>query len=216
LATTGAGIGLAAVLVFAAARALPAAPKMGAAKQAYTASGVFVEGCSCSAPCPCELVDVKKGCEGVGAMTLTSGSYMGTDLAGTKIAYATGPGEWVRLYVDPKNPSQAKAAEAFAKAVYSAFGPIEAVKQAPIAISGKGGRYTLTVDGGKIMKLTTEPVLGGNKRTPIMISNTQDPLHPDVMQGKTVSGSYKDEKHSFELKGSNSYFTDRMKSSGKI
>src|SRR5207248_2610689 len=139
----------------------------------------------------------------------------GVDLTGTKIAYATGPGDWVRLFVDTPNPSQHDAAVAFAKAVYSAFGPIEAVKDAHVAIGGTAGTYTVAVDDGKIMQYTTKPILGGNNRTPITISNIHDPLHPTVMQGQTVSATYHDGNRSFTLKDSNSYFTDRMKSKGK-
>jgi hypothetical protein len=185
-------------------------------KQPFSVSGTFVEGCSCSGPCPCELLGVKNGCEGFGVMSLNSGSYKGVSLAGTKIAYATGPGEWVRLYVDTPNAGQRDAAEAFAKAVYTAFGPIEQVKPAHIDLSGEAGKYTVSVDGGNIMQYTTEPVLGGDGRTPIVINNIHDPLHPSVMQGKTVSGTYHDGDRSFTLKDSNSYFTPRMKKSGKI
>ena len=59
-------------------------------------------------------------------------------------------------------------------------------------------------------------VLGGDQRTPIVISNIHDPVHPTVMQGQTVSGTYHDGTRSFTLKGTNSYFTDRMKSKGKL
>ena len=192
----------------------PAARAQG--KQSYNVSGTFVEGCSCSAPCPCELTGVMHGCDGVGGMTIASGSYMGTNLAGAKIAYASAPGEWVRLYVDAANPAQQAAANAFAKAAYAPFGPIESVKPAKIGLSGAGGRYTLSVDGGNTMQLSTEPVLGGDNRTPITISNIHDPLHPTVMQGKTVSGTYHDGERSFTLKDSNSYFTPHMRSKGKI
>jgi hypothetical protein len=44
-------------------------------KQSYNVSGTFVEGCSCSAPCPCELTGIAHGCDGVGALMLNSGSY---------------------------------------------------------------------------------------------------------------------------------------------
>jgi hypothetical protein len=186
------------------------------AKQRFSAAGTFVEGCSCSAPCPCELTGVAHGCTGVGALSLTGGSYQGRSLAGAKIVYATAPGDWVRLYVDAATPQQRAAAEAFGRAVYSAFGKIESVKPAHIALTGSAGSYSLSVDNGKIMKLTTKPVLGGNGRTPIVINNIHDPVHPTVMQGKTVSGSYNDGDHSFTLKDSNSYFNDRMRGQGKL
>jgi hypothetical protein len=185
-------------------------------KQPFTVSGSYVEGCSCSGPCPCELTGVAHGCSGVGGVSIATGSYMGTDLAGAKIAYATAPGDWVRVYVDAANPAQREAATAFAKAVFGPFGKIEEVKPAKIDLSGSEGHDTLSVDNGNIMQLTTEPVLGGDNRTPIAIHNIKDPLHPTVMQGKTITGSYHDGDHSFTLKDSNSYFNDHVKSKGKI
>src|SRR5690349_19446190 len=83
-----------------------------AAKKPYQAAGTFVEGCSCSAPCPCELVGLKMGCEGVGFLALTGGKYDNIDLTGAKIAYAAAPGTWVRLYVDAKDAKQKAAAKA--------------------------------------------------------------------------------------------------------
>src|SRR5207247_7283615 len=112
-------------------------------KAPFTVAGTFVEGCSCSAPCPCQLTGVAHGCNGVGAMTLTSGKYRGVRLAGARIAYAAVPGEWVRLYVDARTPRQQEAATAFARAVYTSFGKIEAVKPAHIAIAGQHGKYTV-------------------------------------------------------------------------
>jgi len=141
---------------------------------------------------------------------------MGTNLAGAKMAYATVPGDWVLVYVDAANPAQQEATSAFAKAVFGPFGKIEAVKPAKIDLSGTEGHYTLSVDNGNIMQLATEPVLGGDNRTPIAIHNIKDPLHPTVMQGKTITGTYHDGDHSFTLKDSNSYFNDHVKSKGKI
>ena len=141
---------------------------------------------------------------------------MGTNLAGAKLAYAAVPGEWVRVYVDAANPAQREAATALGRAIFGPFGKIEEVKPAKIELSGMEGRYTLSVDSGNIMQLTTEPVLGGDNRTPISIHNIHDPLHPTVMQGKTITGSFHDGDHSFTLKDSNSYFNDRVRSKGKI
>lgn len=182
----------------------------------FRVAGTVVDGCSCSAPCPCELIEVMHGCQGVGAMILSSGSYQGVNLAGVKIAYAKVLGDWVRLYIDAPRTGQRRAAEAFARAVYKPFGKVEAVKPARIALAGRAGRYTLTVDGGKTMTLTTEPVIGRDKRTPITISNFKNPLNPTIMMGKTVEGSFEDGERSVTLKDSNAYFTDRMRQSGRI
>lgn len=185
-------------------------------KHPFTVAGTFVEGCSCELLCPCGTVRMMHGCQGVGAMSLSSGMYKGVSLAGAKFAYATAPGGWVRLYVDAKDPKQQEAVSAFAKAAFSAFGKIEEVKSAKIELTGSGGKYTLNVDGGKIMALTTEPVLGADKKTPFTQSNTMIPVSPTIMQAKTLKGSFNDGGHSFTLANSNSYFNANAKNSGKI
>lgn len=182
----------------------------------YRTVVTFVEGCSCSIPCTCDMSGVKHGCQGVGAVVFASGTYNGVNLAGAKIAYATAPGNWIRLYVEAKSPQQEEAAAEFGKATFKDYGKLEGVKKASVTLSGKAGRYTLSVDGGRIMELTTEPVLGADKKAPMAYSNVFQPLSPTVMQGKTVKGSYHDGEHSFTLGGTNAYFNGAAKSSGKV
>ena len=66
-------------------------------------------------------------------------------------------------------------------------------------ISGDKFAYTVTVDGGNTMKFVTEPVIGGDGRTPIEHSNINNPIVPSFYQGKTVSATYKDGERSFTL-----------------
>ncbi|HUJ10238.1 MAG TPA: DUF1326 domain-containing protein [Verrucomicrobiae bacterium] len=183
---------------------------------AFDVKGMYVEGCSCSRPCTCELTGVEPMCQGVNAFALTSGRYQGVDLSGVKVAFATAPAKWVRLYVDVKDPKQRDAAVAFAKAYTSSFGKVEKVQDAKVQIDGKGGKYELKVDDGKIMSLVTEPVLGGDNKTPLVYSNIHDALHPTVKQGKTVTGAYHDGTHKFELKDSNAFFNEDFSNKGKM
>jgi len=185
-------------------------------KTAFSVVGLFVEGCSCTLPCPCELVGLEKGCAGAGAMSLTGGEFNGVSLAGAKIAYASVPGEWVNLYVEASKPELRDAAMAFAKANYSAWGKIEVTREAKISIQGEGGQYTVKVDDGKVLELKTEPVIGGDGKSPITISNTKSVLNPVFRQARTLSGKYKEGNRSFTLKDSNSYFNDKMSSAGTI
>jgi len=184
-------------------------------KQPYNVTGTYVEGCSCPAPCPCEMTGVNMSCHGVGAMSLSSGKFQGTSLAGAKVAYAVQPGNWVRLYVDARNPQQKQAATAFAKSIFKAWGKVEGVEYAPISFAGSGGAYKVAVNGGKTMQLTTKPVMGRDKKHPIAHTNVSSPLTDTFFQGKTVSGSFKSAGHDFKLKGGNSY-SYPIKASGKI
>src|SRR5262245_52676428 len=181
----------------------------------------YAEACSCMPPCSCELIGPDMSCKGVGAFELKSAKYDGKDISGTKIAYALGVGKWVHVYVDQKDAKKHDAAEAFAKAAIAGFGPMTLAKDADIKIDEKGDKYTVSVDGGKVMKLETEPVMGGDEKTPLTYSNIKDPVHPVVMQGTTASCTYtgtdKDGEKSFKLeKGRNAYFNNHIKSNGTI
>lgn len=186
-------------------------------KAPYMLTGQYVEGCSCMGVCPCEFTGLKMGCEGVGAMRVLSGSYNGQDIGGTSIAYATTPGKWVRLYVDASgSPSHRAAAISFARSVYADWGKIESVAPAKVAISGSAGNYIVVVNGGKTMRLKTVPVMGADKTTPLTHANVNDPLNHTLMQGKTVSCTYRDGRRSMSLSGTNSFFNSHMNSQGKI
>ena len=203
------GVTVVAVFLFAATTAL------GGGK--YTAKGLWVEGCSCMGVCPCELTGLKDGCEGVGAVSFDKGSsYMGKNLTGAKVAYATVPGKWIRFYVDAKDPEVNKAARDFAAVVFKDFGKVESVADAKVDITGAKGKYSVMVDDGNIAKFQTEPVMGGDKKTPVSHGNIMNPLVPTVMQGKTITASYKDGDKSMTLEGSNSYFNEHMNSKGEL
>ncbi len=183
----------------------------------FSVEGMFVDCCSCMPPCPCELTEVAACCQGVGAHHISSGRYAGDDLAGVKIAHAKVVGEWVNLYVEAKDEKQRAAAEKFGRAAFSKFGPIKEVKAAKIEITGADGKYTVTVDGGKLMKLETEPVLGGDGKTPIGYTNIQNAVNPTVYQGRCVGATYADgDKKVTVEKGRNSHFNPKLRSSGKI
>ncbi|HLK16125.1 MAG TPA: DUF1326 domain-containing protein [Fimbriimonadaceae bacterium] len=185
------------------------------AKASFHVSGSYFEGCSCGGPCPCTLTGPNMSCEGVGFYMIKSGTFMGKDLSGVKTAYAVGVGKWTKVYIDAPASKQAAAA-GFMKAMLAAFGPMESSRAAKVTMTGSKGKYMGTVDGGKVMKITTVAVLGGDGKTPLTYSNINDPVTPIVMQGKTVAGSYSDGKHTFTLAGSNAYFNDHVHSSGKL
>ena len=207
--------GLLAAILMAATFVLLSSATLSDTKLPFKVAGTYVEGCSCHAPCPCEMVGLNMSCEGVGAMSLSSGRYKGTSLAGAKIAYATAPGEWVQLYVDARNARQKKAAAAFATALFKSWGNVEKVEYAPINFSGGGGWYKVAVNGGKTLQLTTQPVLGRDKKEPIAHTNVTNTLTNTFLQGKTVAGSFKSGNHDFKLKGGNSYFYP-VQRSGRI
>lgn len=186
------------------------------AGKSFNVMGSYVEGCSCNAPCACEMTGLEMGCQGVGFFEFKSGEFDGRSLAGTKAAYAAVPGKWVMIYVDAPDRARMATCGEFMKAALSGFGKIRAVKAGKIAMTMKGMAYHVTVDGGKVMSLDTTPIMGGDGKHPMTYSNIHDVLHPTVMQGKTVRGSYSDAGEKFTLKDSNAYFNERLASKGKV
>lgn len=188
----------------------------GGAKHRFAINGSYVEGCTCAAPCKCELSGVEMGCQGVGAFNFTGGTFDGKSVAGVRTAYATKPGEWVVIYVDAPNASKRAAGEALMRAALADFGKIESVKSAKVKIWSQGNKDFATVDGGKVMNLKTEAMLGGDNKSPLVYSNIHDALHPTVMGGKTLSCTYKDGAHEINLKDSNAYFHHHLMSRGVL
>ena len=188
-------------------------------KVPYQVTGLYTETCACSVPCKCELTgDVPSNCVGVGAFKITAGSFAGQDLSGVSIAYATKPGEWVRTYIDAPDQARRNTAEKLARAVFAAWGTMEAVKDAKVAIAGMYGAYTVTVDGGKIMKYVMEPVIGGDGMTALSHGNTHSALTSVFLQGSSTEPlAYHDDNRSIELeKGRNAYFNDKMQTDGEL
>jgi len=177
-----------------------------AQQKTFDLHGIYLEGCTCEVVCSCDLKgEMVKGCQVMGAMIISSGSYGDFKLSDVKIAFAVG-GKWVRIYAQSKDSAQREVAGEMARAFLSAYGAVESIRDAEIELSGSNGNYTLKVDGGKVIHLKTQPILGADGKTAVTYTNYPDPLFQTIMQGKVVTGSYKDGKHHFQLKGTNSFF----------
>lgn len=216
-------IGTAALLAGAAGLGTAAQPALASERaqaketKEFAVEGYYVEACSCAAPCPCELVGPNMMCEGVGAYSFEKGSYGGEDFSGVRMAYSLKIGKEVHIYLDAPDAAKKAAAEKFSRAALAGFGPCKGVHDAKIEFTGKDGAYTVKLGGGKLMTLVTEPVLGGDKKTPVVHMNTQDTVNPVMYQGSCVSCTFADGDVKITLeKGRNSYFNQHMKSSGKI
>lgn len=182
----------------------------------FSIHATFVKGCSCPGPCAGELTGAVTGCKAVGAILVHSGLYKNADLAGAKIAYAVQRGQWVKIFVDGRDRDQKAAAEAFARDALKDLGPVRWVQPGEIDITGQGGDYLVTVNNGHVLQMVTEPVIGGDGRTPIMHTNTKDPLNPTLCQGKTSRAAYNDGEEAFTLEGSNAYFDENMLATGRM
>jgi hypothetical protein len=177
-------------------------------KTKYHAVGTFVEGCSCAVVCNCVFTGkFSHGCQGVGVVSLTGGSYKGVDLTGAKFAYGGVAGDRIYLYIDASE-TQRQAVTTVAQGLFGVVGKVIAVRSASINVSGSGGHHAITIDGGKTAQFTTEPVFGGDRKTAISHVNTILPW--TIMQARTVNGSYRDGDMSFSLKDSNAFFNENV------
>lgn len=182
----------------------------------YSIHGICVEGSTNAPPCPCALLGTANGCKELGAIQIASGVYQNADLSGARIAWAMVRGQWVKLFVDGRDSDQKAAAEAFARAAFKDYGPVRWVRQQHIDVYGKGGDFLVSVDNGRVLQLETEPTLGGDGRTPLVYSNTRDPLNPTLCQGRALKGNYNDGEDSFWMERTNAYFNENMLAGGKI
>jgi hypothetical protein len=180
-------------------------------KIAFHLVASHLEGCSCSVVCTCSMA-LKHGCSFVIVTAVKDGNYNGVDLKGVKIAAGGLASDRIFLYVDAPE-LQREAATGLVKGLYGGLGKVEAVRDVKIDLSGKDGRYAVTIDEGKGAQLTTEPVLGEDKKAPVTHIN----MYPfPLMQVRTVKGAFHEADLSFNLEGSNSFFNNRYETNGKL
>ena len=193
---------------------LASAVAMAAPAPDFELVGSYVEGCSCSAPCPCELTGVAMGCEGIGVFDIKKGSFQGKDMSGCRTAYATAPGQYLVLYIDAPTDAKRAAAEGFMKKYFGPFGELKGVHSATIKVTVGAKKQFANVDGGSVMSIESHSVLGMDKMSAMTYSNINSAVHPTVMQSKVVTCSFNDGERSFKLEGSNAYFNPALNSKG--
>ncbi len=179
----------------------------------YRVAGATMEGCPCKVACNCPWLGVQHGCLGLSALVITSGSYQGVDLAGAKIAQGGVAGNRIYIYIDASD-AQRDTATAFARVYWKNEGKVEGIRNVKIDLAGEGGRYNLSIDGGKVAQLITEPVRGGDKKTPVAHVNADAPWA--LMQARAVKGFFRDGNISFKLENNNSYFNEHAEIKGKM
>ena len=182
----------------------------------WTLKGYWANSCSCDPGCPCLFFsDPTKGyCDGVDVMRFTAGNYGKVKLGGLSIALmAKSPGNFWKgnwtaaAYIDEK--ADARQREAFqtilsGKAggptalLASLIGTMKGTKFVPIKADFK--RMSISIPG--IFDFKWEPVLGGDKKTPIKVSNHPlSPVFATANMGKAVRSHFKDYEFEFDNTG---------------
>jgi len=194
-----------------------ASPKEAPATKDYTLEGHYVEACTCKGACAAEISGDNPGCDSVAVYQIDKGAYDGQDFSGTRVAFVIDHGDQVHLYLDAPDTARRGALEKFARAAFGPYGTINSVALARVDFTVKEGAYHVKVNDGKTLTLDTEPVLGGDKKSAVEIQNSQNVLSPTLYQGRCVSCTYADGEHKITIeKGRDSFFNQRIKSSGKV
>lgn len=175
-------------------------------------SGVFVEACSCAGTCAFETTGGAPGCRNLGGYRIDRGSYGGRDLAGVDIAWAAAPNDRLFVYIDAPDAARQKTGESLARKLFAeGFGKLQAIKAAPIELTGAAGSYRLSVNGGKTLALRTQGVRGGDGRTLVKIDNVFGEPYDALYQGKAVKAMFQEGADTFDLNGSCAFFLPALR-----
>ena len=185
-----------------------------AAKAPLSMRGVFVEACSCSTTCAYETSGVDTKCNAMGAYRISHGTFDGHDISGINLAYVIAqPGNLVYLYAECAE-SKTDITKRLAFTLFGSYGKTQRLHRAKIRISptaAKPGNYRMTIDSGKIASVQISPVLGGDRKTPVMLHNVYGDPYDDLWQAKTIDGSFNNPGNGFLLKNSNAFYIADMK-----
>jgi hypothetical protein len=179
-----------------------APPPMAKAKASYVLKGDQVEGCECLSVCPCVFAhDVTfNDCRGIMAWNIREGHYGGIGLAGINFALVLTKsgknvpktmGKWEGvIYVSSNaNPDQRAAVVDILSSNWGkAFSKVD-VKVEPIDFVATGDKREVHI--GKLASLKTEPLKGGDGRTPT-IEHASFSLIPVLHCATTTENTYDD------------------------
>jgi hypothetical protein len=160
-----------------------------AASTLYHVAGFAAETCSCSAPCLCDITgDGAQTCRGVGILVISKGDFGGEDLSGVSIAYAYNAEEWSRLYIQAPSDAKRALAERFFRGSHPEW-TIENVSDAKIEFSPSNSGYEVSVNEGKTIAFSFVPIIGKDRKTPIVFSNIDAEIMRTYFQGKSAEGT---------------------------
>lgn len=178
--------------------------------------GNWVNTCSCDPGCPCLFFsDPTHGnCDGIDTLHFTQGNYGKTKLDNTTIVLlAKSPGNlwkgnWTAAaYIDDKaNEKQREALQIIMSGkaggpmaiIASLIGTMKGTKFVPINTDFT--KFEVNIPG--IFEFKWEPILGGDKKTPIKVSNHPlSPIFAEASMGKAVKSHFKDYEYDIDNTG---------------
>jgi hypothetical protein len=192
---------------------LRAAPEEKPAPSAglWNATGTLLESCTCAVPCTCNFGEGPSPhpyCHAVFAYRLEEGAWGETDLSGLIFGGADGPKGNLGFVDERATPAQRASLEHLARAVFARGGPAPGPRAfVPARITHTARGNTLRLDIAGRGGFTAHVLIGGDRKTPIVVENNATWPIRRAIKAKALLLRYRDERgNAIEGSGANANY----------
>lgn len=178
---------------------------MRAQTPSWRLSATVAESCSCTISCPCNFGGRpnRNPCEGNRMISIDSGRYGDTDLAGVQFLVTFEMGTWSKIYVSDKvSAAQQKAVEALLPLAFAGFHKgMLSFSKVPITMEINDSRVRFSTPESAV---DMEVVRGMNGQA-IKIMNLPGVALQNYTQFKSVSHTHTSATHNWKHSGTNGF-----------
>lgn len=178
---------------------------MRAAQPSWQLSATVAESCSCTISCPCNFGGKpnRMPCEGNRMISIDSGRYGDTDLAGVKFLVTFEMGTWSKIYLTDKvTPEQEKAVNALLPIAFAGFHKtMLSMAKVPITLEITDSRVRFSTPESAV---DMEVVRGFNGQA-IRVLNLPSPQLQDYTQFRSVSHTHTSATRTWSHSGTNGF-----------
>lgn len=178
---------------------------MRAQTPSWRLSATVAESCSCTISCPCNFGGRpnRNPCEGNRMISIDSGRYGDTDLAGVQFLVTFEMGTWSKIYVSDKvSAEQQKAVEALLPLAFAGFHKgMLSFSKVPITMEVSNARVRFSTPESAV---DMEVVRGYNGQA-IKIMNLPGVALQNYTQFKSVSHTHTSATHNWKHSGTNGF-----------
>lgn len=178
---------------------------MRAQTPSWRLSATVAESCSCTISCPCNFGGRpnRNPCEGNRMISIDSGRYGDTDLAGVQFLVTFEMGTWSKIYVSDKvSAAQQKAVEALLPLAFAGFHKgMLSFSKVPITMAINDSRVRFSTPESSV---DMEVVRGMNGQA-IKIMNLPGVALQNYTQFKSVSHTHTSATHNWTHSGTNGF-----------
>lgn len=177
-------------------------------------SATVAESCSCTISCPCNFGGRpnRMPCEGNRMISIDSGRYGDTDLAGVQFLVTFEMGTWSKIYLTDKvSPQQEAAVNALLPIAFAGFHKtMQSFSKVPLTLEITDSRVRFTTPESSV---DMEVVRGFNGQA-IKVLNLPSPQLQDFTQFRSVSHTHTSASRTWKHSGTNG-FVSKFNAAGK-